>query len=369
MAKAPAKAGGLAQRMKAAAGTEYAVLMGEDDDRFEIKEWFDTGNLLLNALISADPYKGVPGGKIIQLAGPNSVGKTYFCLELLKATQKAGYFNILYDSEFANNNKQDLIKRGLDLDNLLWVGVDIVERLKTSVLKQLDEIQDGEKVAMMIDSIGNLSTIKEVTDSTEGNDKKDMTRAQQLKALFRTCTLKAGVKGVPMFLVNHVYAVVGSNVPTNQVGGGSGSLYMSSIILELSKAQDKNADGEIVGTWITCKSVKNRFARERQKIKVNINFKEGLGRYSGLFEFFYDEEEVFTRSGNYYKNPWTDHSLLKKDFTPEVWEEILKAGGADYLRNRFAYQSDAIDIPDEEETEPELLTETKKKKGGTIEIL
>lgn len=284
---------------------------------------------------------------------PNGVihHNTYLCLELVKSAQKAGYFVVLYDSEFANNDKQDMIKRGIDPDMLLWVGIDTVESLKTAVLRQLEDINPGEKVAMMIDSIGNLSTSKEVNDATEGKEVRDMTRAQQLKALFRTCTLKAGVKKVPMFIVNHVYADIGGY--GNAIGGGTGSVYMSSIIVELSKAQDK-VDDEIVGAWITAKSVKNRFARERQKVKMNIKFGSGLGRYTGLFEFFYEDEEKFTRAGNYYKNPWTDHSLLRKDFTSEVWDEILANGGADYLKKRFAYQSDVEDLIDEtEDTSPE----------------
>lgn len=206
MAKAPAKGGSLAERMKAAAKTPYAVLMGVDEDKFAVNEYLDTGNVLFNALVSADPYKGVPAGKIIQLAGPASTGKTYFCLELVKSAQAAGYFVVLYDSEFANNDKADLVRRGIDPNMLLWVGIDTVESLKTAVLNQLDEINLGEKVAIMIDSIGNLSTSKEINDTTEGKEVRDMTRAQQLKALFRTCTLRAGVKGVPMFIVNHVYA-------------------------------------------------------------------------------------------------------------------------------------------------------------------
>lgn len=359
MAKAPAKGGSLAERMKAAAKTPYAVLMGVDEDKFAVTEYLDTGNVLFNCLISADPYRGAPAGKIIQLAGPASTGKTYFCLELVKSAQAAGYFVVLYDSEFANNDKADLVRRGIDPNMLLWVGIDTVESLKTAVLNQLDEINPGEKVAIMIDSIGNLSTSKEINDTSEGKEVRDMTRAQQLKALFRTCTLRAGVKGVPMFIVNHVYAAIGAGpYAGNTVGGGTGSVYMSSIIVELSKAQDKDGD-EVVGAWISAKSVKNRFARERQKVKMNIKFGTGLKRYSGLFEFLYDEEQKLTRKGNYYQNPWTNHSLLRKDFTDEIWEQILQAGAADFLRKRFAYQSGAEDLLDEdtETTDEAVLLE------------
>lgn len=144
----------------------------------------------------------------------------------------------------------------------------------------------------------------------------------------------------------------------NTVGGGTGSVYMSSIIVELSKAQDKDGD-EVVGAWISAKSVKNRFARERQKVKMNIKFGTGLKRYSGLFEFLYDEEQKLTRKGNYYQNPWTNHSLLRKDFTDEIWEQILQAGAADFLRKRFAYQSGAEDLLDEdtETTDEAVLLE------------
>ena len=350
----------IGERLKKASGSEYAVLMGSDEDKFAIRDWLDSGNILLNCLISADPYKGTPTGKIIQLAGPSSTGKTYLCLELVKSAQAAGYFVVLYDSEFANNEKQDMIKRGVDPNMLLWIGIDTVEKLKTQVLNQLDEIGPKDKVAIMIDSIGNLSTNKEISDSTEGKDTRDMTRSKQLKALFRTCTLKAGVKNVPMFLVNHVYASIGSYTGGNTVGGGTGSMYMSSIIIELSKAQDKTGDG-VIGAIISAKTIKNRFARERQKVKFRINFGRGLGKYSGLFEYCYEEAKLFTKIKQSYHDPFTDEIYSKQALTDEVWQKILDAGLADHLRQKFAYQSSADGILEDGEepldVEPELLEE------------
>ena len=197
------------QKLLLSAKSDFAQLMGANDpDKYPIRDWVDTGNVLFNAQISADPDRGMPSGRILQLAGMESSGKTYLSLEIAKHAQEMGYFVVLYDSEFDKNDRLALAERGLDLEKLLYVPVDTVENCKTSVLNILDEIKD-ERVIILIDSIGNLSTNKEIADSTEGSSTKDMTRPAQLKALFRTCTLRAGLKNVPMIVVNHVYAAIG----------------------------------------------------------------------------------------------------------------------------------------------------------------
>lgn len=269
------------ERMLKASKSPYAGFF-DDEDFGKIRDWIDTGSVVLNLVMSGDPFKGHPSGRVIQYAGPESVGKTYVCQETLINAQKQGYFVVYYDSELAND-QESIIKRGINPDMLLYVPVPTVEDLITSLLNILEETDPNDKVMIIIDSIGNLSTKKELQDSTEGKDTRDMTRAQKLKALFRTATVQAGVKNIPIAAVNHVYANIGGGLfgPSNVVAGGSGPAYASSGIFEFSKAQLKKGE-DVVGGIFTARSVKNRFAREKTKVKFKITFGKGMSRYSGL---------------------------------------------------------------------------------------
>lgn len=367
----------LRERMLGAVNAESAGFF--DEDYGKIRDWIDTGCILLNAQISADPYKGIPSGRIVQFAGPESVGKSFICFESVKAAQKEGYFIVYYDSEMATD-KDAVVKRGLNPEMLLYVPVATVEELTTSMLGILDEADPTDKIMIVVDSLGNLSTKKELGDASEGSDKRDMTRAQKLRALFRTCTVKAGVKNIPIAGVNHVYASIGSFFGGNTVGGGGGSLYASSTILEFSKAQDKKGQ-EVIGGIITSKAIKNRFAKEKTKIKFNINFEKGLQRYAGLLEFCEAMEMLIADKRSYRWNPtgkipaecqgragdakkaydaWLDG--LEKfgpadvaDDNADFWEARLKESLAEKLTYVFSYQSPAelVDFDGVQESDSE----------------
>jgi RecA/RadA recombinase len=322
-------------RLKKAAKTEYADVMS-DFDSIQPRDFISSGNYLFNALLSADINKGIPSGKVVSLTGPAGCGKTFTALEILKNAQKMGYTGILYDSEFANNDNEALKQRGIDTEKLLYIPIDTVENLKTSILNILEEITTNDKVMIIIDSLGNLSTNKEMNDSMDGSDKKDMTRAAQLKALFRTITMKAGVKQVSIVAINHVYAVVGAFFAQNVAGGGSGPAYMSSIVIEFSKAQDKEGT-DIVGAIITAKSVKNRFAKERSKIKFSINFNTGMNPYAGLLGFC-EDEKIFKKDGQGYI--YKDVKYGRKELASKAfWDNLLQAELGTYIHERFKYSS------------------------------
>jgi len=250
--------GSLLSRLKGASKSEFAVVMGDEDD-YQPRDFIDSGNYLFNAMLSGDPYKGYPSGKIVTLAGVSSSGKTFLALEAIKNAQKLGYSAILYDTEFANNDKKVLIDRGVDVDKLLYVPIDTVENLKTSVINVLDEISDEDKVVIVIDSLGNLSTSKEMEVSASGVEKRDMTRAQQLKAFFRTCTLKVGLKHVVMICINHVYACcVGDTMVLMEDGN--------------FRRLDEIEIGDTVETQFGPKEVTNRFEFDvNRTIEVELN--------------------------------------------------------------------------------------------------
>lgn len=326
---------------------EYIQLI---EDEIKTTDYIDTGNIMLNFLISSKKDKGIPNDKIIEFAGPASTGKTFIMLEIFKQAQKKGYDVVLFDTEWAND-VEILRKRGLDLDKILVIPVDTVESLKTQILTVLDDIEvEKNKVIIGIDSLGNLTTIKELSDSSEGKDKKDMTRASQIKSLFRTITLKAGIKQTPIIVLNHTYTNISSFIPSNTISGGSGAFYNPSIIIELNKSQDKDGS-EIKGIIVSAKSIKNRFAKERMKVKFKIGYSKGIERYSGLFDFCL-ENNIFKKEGK--KIIFQNKEFTKKDFENESFcEELLNSGGLNnILENLFSYQND-IDFLKEENEEEE----------------
>lgn len=336
------------QRLLKSAKSDYATLMGDDEeDKFPIRDWISTGNYLFNSQISADPKKGIPSGRVVMFAGSASTGKSFLALETAKNAQDLGYFVVLYDSEMANNERETLKSRGINTEQLLYIPIDTVENLKTSLLNILDECSAEDKLFIVIDSIGNLSTNKELEDSTEGSTTKDMTRPAQLKALFRTVTLKAGVKNVPIIAINHTYATIGSFIGGQTIAGGSGPMYNASIIAEFTKAQEKGADGKMSGALVTSTVSKCRTAKERTKIKFTIDFEEGLTKYSGL-QLFCEDEKLFVKDGRSYKlNPLTcpgvtlsvGESFSSAKMDGAFWEECLEKFLDDYLSHKFKYQS------------------------------
>lgn len=253
----------------------------------DVTGFIDTGSYALNALLSGSIYGGLPNNKISCLAGDPATGKTYYAIGI--ATQflkdhKDGIV-IYFDTEQAIT-KDMFEKRGIDTKRVAVVPVSTIEEFKTQALKIVNEIlvQDEEQrkpVFMVLDSLGMLSTEKEMTDSAEGKNVRDMTKAQQTKAAFRVLTLKLGKAKIPMLLTNHTYQVIGSYVPTKELGGGIGLKYAASNILTLSKSKDKTDEG-VVGNFIKCTNYKNRFVKENMNVETRLNYSSGLSRYYGL---------------------------------------------------------------------------------------
>jgi RecA/RadA recombinase len=184
---------------------------------------------------------------------------------------------------------------------------------------------------IVLDSLGMLSTEKEMNDSAEGKNVRDMTRAQGVKATFRVLTMKLGKARIPLVMTNHTYDVVGAYVPTKEMGGGSGLKYAASTIVYLSKKKEKNADGDVIGNIIHCKLYKSRLTKENQMVDVQLNYDTGLNRYYGLVDIAMNHgifKKVSTRielpdgttafEKNINENP-------EKYFTAEVMKRLEEA--------------------------------------------
>jgi RecA/RadA recombinase len=235
-------------------------------------------------------YGGVADNKIIALAGESATGKTYFTLGIVAQFLKNNPEGMVlyFDSEQAVTS--DMFEgRGVDSKRVAVFPVATIEEFKTqcvSIVDKILEMDESERKPMMIvlDSLGMLSTEKEMNDSAEGKNVRDMTRAQGVKATFRVLTMKLGKARIPLVMTNHTYDVVGAYVPTKEMGGGSGLKYAASTIVYLSKKKEKNADGDVIGNIIHCKLYKSRLTKENQMVDVQLNYDSGLNRYYGLVE-------------------------------------------------------------------------------------
>jgi len=269
-------------------GNEYAAI-ANDGLEADVSGFIDTGSYAFNALVSGSLKGGIPNNKILGIAGESATGKTYFALGIAAqflADNPEGVI-LYFDSEQAVTSEM-IVSRGLDKNRVAVFPIATVEQFRHQVLQILDnygKLEKAEQRATMIvlDSLGMLSTSKEMNDSSEGKEVRDMTRSQVIKSVFRTVTLKLGKFNIPLIVTNHTYDVVGAYVPTKEMGGGSGLKYAATTIVYLSKKKHK-VDDEVVGNIIHCKTQKSRLTKENRSIDVLLNYDSGLDRYYGLID-------------------------------------------------------------------------------------
>tara|TARA_B100002003_G_scaffold93053_1_gene86775 strand:- start:1889 stop:2914 length:1026 start_codon:yes stop_codon:yes gene_type:complete len=270
-------------------GNEYASLVSEGVEAGDVDKFIDTGSHIFNALLSGSIYGGMPSNKITAFAGESGTGKTFFvlgmCKHFLDNHPEGGV--IFFESESALT-KTLIENRGVDSKRMVIMPVTTVQEFRTQSLAVLEKYinQDGadrKPILFVLDSLGMLSTTKEVEDTAEGKETRDMTRAQVLKAAFRVLTLKLGRAKVPMVITNHTYDVVGAYMPMKEMGGGSGLKYAASSIIYLSRKKDKEGT-EVVGNIIHCKTHKSRLSKENKLVDVRLRYDKGLDRYYGLLD-------------------------------------------------------------------------------------
>lgn len=322
-------------------GGDYSKIASDID---ETETFVDTGSFIFNALVSGSLYGGVSGDKITAIAGESSTGKTFFSLAVVKnfLDSNPDASCIYFDTEAAVN-KSLLSSRGIDLSRLAVVNVVTIEEFRTKALKIVDmylKTPDADRKPCMfvLDSLGMLSTNKEINDALDDKQVRDMTKSQLIKGAFRMLTLKLGQAKIPMLVTNHTYDVIGAYVPTKEMGGGSGLKYAASTIIHLSKKKEKDGT-EIVGNVIKAKTAKSRLSRENMQVGVRLYYDErGLDKYFGLLEL--------GEAGGLWKNVAGRYDMgdgkkiyakaILKDpeqyFTPEVMEklEVIAKGTYSY---------------------------------------
>ena len=311
-------------------GGEYTQLAADIDDS---ETYVDTGSYIFNGLVSGSVFGGVSGNKITAIAGESSTGKTFFSLAVVKNfldSNPDGYC-LYFDTEAAVN-KALRADRGIDLNRVVVLNVVTIEQFRSQALKAVDiylkkKEEDRKPCMFVLDSLGMLSTEKEITDALNDKQVRDMTKSQLVKGAFRMLTLKLGQANIPMIVTNHTYDVIGSYVPTKEMGGGSGLKYAASTIIYLSKKKEKDGT-EIVGNLIKAKTAKSRLSKENKDVTVRLYYDErGLDRYFGLLDlgeigglwknvagrYEIDGKKVYAKE--IYKNP-------DKYFTEEVMQQL-----------------------------------------------
>ena len=314
-------------------GNEYANIVSDGVAAGDVDTFVDTGSYVFNSLLSGSLYGGLPSNKITAIAGESATGKTYFALGMVKQflEDHPDSAVIYFESESAIS-KTMIEDRGIDSKRMVIVPVVTVQEFRKQAISILDKYLETPKdkrppMMMCLDSLGVLSTTKEIEDTAEGKETRDMTRAQVVKGAFRVLTLKLGRAGVPMIVTNHTYDVIGSMFPQKEMGGGSGLKYAASSIIYLSKKKEKEGT-EVVGNIIHCKNAKSRLTVENRIVDVRLSYDSGLDRYYGLLDLAL-ASGIFEKSSTRIKLPngktefgKTINNNPEKYFTPDVMERL-----------------------------------------------
>ena len=224
-------------------GDDYTKLASDISDS---QSFIDTGSLVFNGLISGSIFGGVCSNKITAIAGESSTGKTFFALAVAKnfLDNNPDAYVLYFDTE-SSITRALLESRNIDTDRFVVINVVTIEEFRSKALKAVDiylktPIEDRKPCMFVLDSLGMLSTEKEITDVLNDKQVRDMTKSQLVKGAFRMLTLKLGQANIPLIVTNHTYDVIGSYVPTKEMGGGSGLKYAASTIIYLSKKKEKD---------------------------------------------------------------------------------------------------------------------------------
>lgn len=324
----------------------------------EPTDYYDTGVLLFNAQLSGSIYGGVANTGVMVFAGESTTGKTYFLLSLIKSFQEKhpeGIVN-LFISENALT-KQRLIDRGIDTSRIIISPVATIEQWRTQSVEFLDWIlempeKDRPKAMIALDSLGQLSTEKEVSDIADGSNTKDMTRPALVRGAFRVLDMKGTAANVPIVCTNHSYTAVTTFKAPQVMSGGGGPLYSAGTVIMFSKKKDRDADLSVVGVLIKAKAEKNRAAKENTAIEINLNYDTGLNRYYGMVDVGI-EAGVFRRAGGYIVMPDETKAREKAMYanpTVHFTKDILDKIDA-YCKIKFSYGQGNNSVPEQDVSE------------------
>jgi RecA/RadA recombinase len=328
---------------------------------FNEKDSIVTDIPIINIGLSGTLDKGLGSG-LTFVAGPSKHYKSLLGLLLVKA-----YLNkypegvcLFYDSEFGITPNY-ISSNGIDTDRILHIPIVNIEELKFDLSQKLDGIERGEKVIIFIDSIGNLASKKEADDALTENAAADMTRARQLKSLFRIVTPHFTKKDIPGVVVNHVYSGMGLYSP-DVMGGGQGPMLSATQVFFIGKSQEKEGT-DIIGYNFTMNVEKSRFVREKSKFKFTVTYEHGIQKYSGLMDIALEAGVVIKPSKGYYQKvnletgePEGNKLRLSETNNKNFWNPILESSQFnEFIHKRYQVGYNSL-IQNEENEENEQKT-------------
>jgi len=296
---------------------------------FNNKDMIPTSVPIINVALSGRLDGGLTPG-LTMWAGPSKHFKTAFSLLMAKSylDKYEDAALLFYDSEFGTPQSY-FDSFGIDTERVLHTPLTDIEQLKFDIMQQLTQLDRGDKLIIIIDSIGNLASKKEVEDALDGKSVADMSRAKQVKSLFRMITPHLSLKDIPMIVVNHTYKEIGM-FPKDIVGGGTGSYYSADNIFIIGRQQEKEGT-EVVGYNFIINVEKSRYVKEKSKIPVTVRHDGGISRWSGLLDIALDSGHVIKPSNGWYSKVDTESGVIedkkyriKETDTSEFWLPILK---------------------------------------------
>jgi len=321
-------------KLKKNSKLDYTEVLAESKF-FTEKEMIPTDVPMINVALSGSIDGGLVPGLTV-LAGPSKHFKTSFALIMASAYLKKHNDAVMlfYDSEFGS--PENYFKQyDIDTNRVLHTPITNVEELKFDLIGQLEELDRNDNVIVVIDSIGNLASKKEMEDALNEKSVADMSRAKALKGLFRMSTPYLAMKNIPMLAVNHTYKEIGL-FPKDIVGGGTGIYYSSDNIWIVGRQQDKQGT-EIKGYHFIINVEKSRMVREKSKIPISVSWEGGVEKYSGLREVAMEGGYVEKPSPGWYQKAGTENKVREKDtLTEDFWKPILEETDfKDYVKKRF----------------------------------
>lgn len=323
------------------------------------KDMIQTNVPMVNVALSGSVDGGLTPGLTV-LAGPSKHFKSAFSLLMASAYMKQYPDSVLlfYDSEFGTP-KGYFESFGIDMDRVLHTPITDIEQLKFDIMKQLAEVKRDDKVVIVIDSVGNLASKKEVEDTMNEKSVADMSRAKSLKSLFRMITPHLTLKDIPLIVVNHTYMEIGM-FPKAIVGGGTGIYYSADTIWILGRQQEKD-NGEIAGYNFIINVEKSRYVKEKSKIPITVSYEGGIKKWSGLLDLALEGGYVVKPSNGWYQvvDRTTGEVIGNKmraadiEDSGSVWKDIFsKTDFANYIKNKYTLVGGAL-IQQEEQDEDE----------------
>jgi RecA/RadA recombinase len=330
---------------------------------FTEKDMIQTQIPIINVALSGKLDGGLTPG-LTMWAGPSKHFKTAFSLLMAKSylDKYPDSALLFYDSEFGTPQSY-FDSFGIDTKRVLHTPITDIEQLKFDIMQQLQGLERDDKVIIVVDSIGNLASKKEVEDALEQKSVADMSRAKQVKSLFRMVTPHLNLKNIPMIVVNHTYMEIGM-FPKAIVGGGTGSYYSADNIFIIGRQQEKEGQ-DIIGYNFIINVEKSRYVKEKSKIPVTVSFEGGISRFSGLLDVAIEGNFVVKPSNGWYSKVDTETGevqekkyRIKDTDTEDFWKDILSSKKfQEYIKNKYTvasadimnYSQPEIEIAEEED--------------------